>query len=296
MSERAAFPSLAEYAETVERRLSDLTAFSDTDIAPVTEALRYSLLSGGKRLRPYLTALFCHMAGGDASVALDFGCALEMVHTYSLIHDDLPAMDNDDLRRGRPTCHRAFGEDVAILAGDALLTEAFGVVARCKGVSAEIRLEAVTLLSEAAGILGMIGGQTMDTCIPRRTVDASYLKKTQSGKTGALIAAACRLGCLSASLTEGELVSAADVYARGVGLAFQVCDDVLDAVGDEKTLGKPIGSDERAGKTTFYTLLGRDGALAYARELTDSAIAAVRPFAGGEGAIALAERLLSRQS
>ena len=296
MSERAAFPSLTEYAETVEKRLSELSACADPDIAPVTEALRYSLLSGGKRLRPYLTALFCHMAGGDASVALDFGCALEMIHTYSLIHDDLPAMDNDDLRRGRPTCHRAFGEDMAILAGDALLTEAFGVIARCRGASADVRLAAVELLSRSAGILGMIGGQTMDTCIPRREIDHGYLEKTQHGKTGALISCACRLGCLAAGLTEGALVSAADAYASRIGLAFQVCDDVLDATGDEKALGKPIGSDERAGKTTFYTLLGRDGALAYAKELTDAAVSAVRPFAGSEDAISLAERLLSRRS
>ena len=295
MTERA-FPSLAEYAERVEERLAELSSYADPDFTPVTDALRYSLLSGGKRLRPYLVALFCHMAEGDPSVALDFGCALEMIHTYSLIHDDLPAMDNDDLRRGRPTCHRAYGEDVAILAGDALLTEAFGVIARCKGVSAEIRLAAIELLSRAAGVVGMIGGQTMDTCIPRREVDHGYLEKTQHGKTGALISAACRLGCLAASLTDGELVSAADAYANGVGLAFQVCDDVLDAIGDEKTLGKPIGSDERAGKTTFYTLLGKDGALSYARELTDAAVAAVRPFAGSENAISLAERLLSRRS
>lgn len=296
MSAAAAFPTLAEYAERVEKRLAELSGNSDSDIAPVTEALRYSLLSGGKRLRPYLAALFCHMAGGDPAVALDFGCALEMVHTYSLIHDDLPAMDNDDLRRGRPTCHRAYGEDVAILAGDALLTEAFGVIARCSGCSAEVRLAAVALLSRSAGISGMVGGQTMDTCIPRRAVDRDYLEKTQHGKTGALISCACRLGCLAAGLTEGALVSAADAYAKGVGLAFQVCDDVLDAIGDEKTLGKPIGSDEKAGKTTFYTLLGRDGALAYARELTEAAVSAVRLFAGSEGAILLAESLLSRRS
>ncbi len=296
MSQRTPFPSLAAYAETVEKRLGELSFYSDPDLAPVDEALRYSLLSGGKRLRPYLTALFCHMAGGDPSVALDFGCALEMVHTYSLIHDDLPAMDNDDLRRGRPTCHRAFGEDVAILAGDALLTEAFGVIARCQGVPCEVRLAAVELLSRSAGMLGMIGGQTMDTCISRRAVDADYLEKTQRGKTGALIAAACRLGCLAAGVVDGPLVSAANAYASGIGLAFQVCDDVLDATGDESALGKPIGSDERAGKTTFYTLLGKDGALAYARELTERAKDAVRLFAESEMAIALAERLLSRQS
>jgi geranylgeranyl diphosphate synthase type II len=185
---------------------------------------------------------------------------------------------------------------VAILAGDALLTEAFGVIARCEGPSAEVRLAAIELLSRAAGIFGMIGGQTMDTCIPRRTVDRDYLEKTQHGKTGALISCACRLGCLAAGLTEGPLVLAADAYARGVGLAFQVCDDVLDATGDEKTLGKPIGSDEKAGKTTFYTLLGKDGALAYAKELTDAATSAVRPFAESEEAISLAERLLSRRS
>ena len=296
MSELQRCPSLSDYAETVERRLDELTSYGDADYSPVTDAMRYSLLSGGKRLRPYLAAVFCHMAGGDPSVALDFGCALEMVHTYSLIHDDLPAMDNDDLRRGRPTCHKAFGEDVAILSGDALLTEAFSVISSCRGVSAEIRLAAVELLSRSAGIMGMVGGQTMDTCISRRRVDAEYLTKTQSGKTGALIRAACRLGCLAGGLVDGPLVSAADAYAQGIGLAFQVCDDVLDAVGDEKTLGKPIGSDEKAGKTTFYSLLGHKGALAYAKELTDSAIAAVRPFRGSEEATLLAERLLDRKS
>jgi geranylgeranyl diphosphate synthase type II len=205
-------------------------------------------------------------------------------------------MDNDDLRRGRLTCHRAFGEDVAILAGDALLTEAFGVIARCEGASCDVRLRAISLLSGSAGVFGMIGGQTMDTCIPRREVDADYLEKTQNGKTGALIAAACRLGCLAAGLSDGPLVAAADAYAQGIGLAFQVCDDVLDATGDEKTLGKPIGSDAKAGKTTFYTLLGRDGALAYAKELTERAVDAVRPFARSERAISLAESLLLRKS
>ena len=290
------FPTVTEYAALVNERLSYLCSFADDDYLPVTEAMRYSLLSGGKRLRPYLTALFCHMAGGDPQVALDFGCALEMVHTYSLIHDDLPAMDDDDLRRGRPTCHRAFGEDVAILAGDALLTEAFSVIARAEGISFEMRLRAVELLSRSAGVIGLIGGQTMDTCIPRREVDGEYLTKTQRGKTGALITAACRLGCLSASIVDGPLVSAADSYAAGIGLAFQVCDDVLDAVGDEHLLGKPIGSDERAGKTTFYTLLGEKGALDYARQLTEQACSAVRDLPHGELAVALAEKLIERKS
>lgn len=286
--------TIAEYAARCTERLDALCPLSDPDTDRVTRAMRYSLLAGGKRLRPYLTDVFCRMGGGDPDVALVFGCALEMVHTYSLIHDDLPAMDNDDLRRGRPTCHRAFDEATAILAGDALLTEAFALLAGCEGASDRQRVAAVRLLAEAAGQHGMIGGQMMDIAAEGGQLPPEKLEKLQRGKTGALIRAACRLGCIAAGHLDGPLTAAADSYAEALGLAFQIVDDILDATGDEKKLGKPIGSDEKEGKATFYTLLGDKEARAYAARLTDAACEAVKGIAGAEPLILLARGMLSR--
>ncbi len=286
--------ALAAFAPLCEERLDALLPLSDPDIDRVTEAMRYSLLGGGKRLRPYLTCLFAELLGGEYAAALDLGCALEMVHTYSLIHDDLPAMDNDDLRRGRPTCHRVYGEAVAILAGDGLLTRAFGVIAQ-SGLDAAGRADAVCLLSEAAGHLGMIGGQVMDIAAEEGMLSHEKLRKLQEKKTGALIGCACRLGCIASGAAEPALLTSVDRYADRLGLAFQVVDDLLDAVGDEKKLGKPIGSDEKEGKVTFYTLLGEREARAYARRLTEEACEAGREIPGGEALAALAEELLLRE-
>ena len=284
---------LRDYAARVELRLSALVPDADPETARISEAMRYSLLGGGKRIRPYLTYAFARLAGGDPGTALDFGCALEMVHAYSLIHDDLPAMDNDVLRRGRPTCHVAYGEATAILAGDALLTHAFSVLSNTDAPDGAVR-RATAELADAAGYAGMVGGQTLDMLTEGKTVTRETLVKLQRLKTGALIRAACRLGCLSGGVFDGELYTAADRYAEKIGLAFQVIDDVLDGVGDPAMLGKSVGKDEASGKTTWLSLLGETGARAYATRLTDEAIAAVAPFDKEGRLAALATLLLGR--
>ncbi|MBP5610420.1 MAG: polyprenyl synthetase family protein [Clostridia bacterium] len=255
--------------------------------------MRYSLLGGGKRIRPYLTYAFSRLAGADPEAALDFGCALEMVHAYSLVHDDLPAMDNDVMRRGRPTCHVAYGEANAILAGDALLTHAFSVLANTAAPDGAVR-RATAELADAAGYAGMVGGQTLDMLTEGKTVTRETLVKLQRLKTGALIRAACRLGCLSGGVFDGELYTAADRYAEKIGLAFQVIDDVLDGVGDPALLGKSVGKDQASGKTTWLSLLGEEGARDYATRLTDEAISAVTPFDKEGRLAALATLLLGR--
>ena len=283
---------LRDYAAKVESRLAALIPDADPETAVVSEAMRYSLLGGGKRIRPYLTYAFSRLAGGDPATALDFGCALEMVHAYSLIHDDLPAMDNDTLRRGKPTCHVAYGEAIAILAGDALLTRAFGVLAGTAAPSEAAR-GAAAELADAAGYAGMVGGQTLDMTAEGKSVTEETLIKLQKLKTGALIRAACRLGCLSGGADE-KLFSAADRYAEKIGLAFQVIDDLLDGIGDPALLGKSVGKDAASGKTTWLSLYGEDGARAYATRLTDEAIAAVAPFDSDGRLAALATLLLER--
>ena len=284
---------LRDYAARVELRLSALVPDADPETARISEAMRYSLLGGGKRIRPYLTYAFARLAGGAPGTALDFGCALEMVHAYSLIHDDLPAMDNDVLRRGRPTCHVAYGEATAILAGDALLTHAFSVLSNTDAPDGAVR-RATAELADAAGYAGMVGGQTLDILTEGKPVTEDTLVKLQHLKTGALIRAACRLGCFAGGSFDGELCSSADLYAEKIGLAFQVIDDVLDGVGDPALLGKSVGKDEASGKTTWLSLLGETGARAYATRLTDEAIAAVAPFDKEGRLAALATLLLGR--
>ena len=246
------------------------------------EAMRYSLLAGGKRIRPILTMKFCEAAGGTLEEALDFGCGVEMLHTYSLIHDDLPCMDNDDLRRGRPTNHKVYGECVATLAGDALQAAAFRTVLSAEGnwrhggrLAAAL---AAKILAEAAGEAGMCGGQYLDTDGQPRTLEE--LTAINEKKTGALLRAACQMG-VAASMGRREVpascMDAAGAYAGNLGLAFQIRDDILDAVSTAAELGKPIGSDAANGKATYVTLLGVDACeervLAYT-ELAKQALAA----------------------
>ena len=221
------------------------------------EAMRYSLLSGGKRIRAVLVLSFCAACGGDEESAMNAACAVEMLHAYSLIHDDLPCMDNDTLRRGKPTNHVVYGETNAVLAGDALQAAAFSALLRCP-LPAE-RLAAMALaLADGAGEKGMCGGQYLDTSNDPAEVDAEYLTALHSMKTGALLRAACLMGALSAGANERQQKAAAD-YALNLGLAFQIRDDVLDTIGDAALLGKDIGSDAAKGKTTFVTLYGTEG-------------------------------------
>ncbi len=254
------------------------------------EAMRYSLLAGGKRVRPVLTLEFCRVCGGDLETALPFGCALEMIHTYSLIHDDLPCMDDDDYRRGRLTNHKVYGEAMAVLAGDALLTAAFGIAARAEA-PAEIRAEAVRTLSECAGELGMVGGQVLDLEGEERELDATYIHRLQELKTGALLKAACVLGVLVAGGT-AEQRRAAEDYAGALGLAFQTRDDLLDLEGDLQKLGKRVGVDGK--KNTFVRLYGAEHCHELVHEQTRAAVAALEPFEGRgfleELALRLAER------
>jgi geranylgeranyl diphosphate synthase, type II len=262
--------------------------------ARLAEAMRYSLMAGGKRLRPILAMMAAEACGADPAEALPAACALEMVHTYSLIHDDLPAMDDDDLRRGRPTCHKAFDEATAILAGDGLLTLAFEVIAKYTR-SPTAAATCVRALAEGAGPSGMVGGQMADLQAEGRadgTVDA--LEAIHRRKTGALLRSALKMGAAVAGASE-PVAKALDDYGRAVGLAFQIVDDLLDVEGDEAKLGKRVQKDSDLGKWTYPGFLGVDGSRSKARQLAEEAIAALAPL-GDRGARlkALALDLLER--
>ena len=287
---------LAANAALVEAALASYTEEQDADFAREIEAERYSLLARAKRIRPTLVLEFCRLFDGRAEAALPFAAAVEMVHTYSPIHDDLPCMDNDDLRRGRPTCHRAFDEATALLAGDGLLTRAFGVLAQAPVPDGAVR-EAVAALSRAAGSFGMIGGQLIDLAGEGKRLSLDTLLKLHANKTGALIAVSAELGCIAAGLSRDDArTRAAREFAAGIGLSFQIVDDVLDATSDTETLGKSIGFDERAQKTTFLTYYSPKEALDYAAEVTRKAKAALESFTGNEALLALADHLLNRKN
>lgn len=258
--------------------------------ARLQEAMRYSLLAGGKRIRPVLVLEACRICGGEVEKALPFACALEMIHTYSLIHDDLPAMDNDDLRRGRPTNHKEFGEAAAILAGDALLTEAFFALSQAELPPDRI-VQAVACLSAQAGHLGMVGGQALDMEEKKRTVPE--LEQLQSLKTGALLQAAAELGCIAAGGTPQQR-QGLRVYAEKLGRAFQIRDDMLDVMGEQAQLGKPIGSDAELGKSTFAALLGLEACAGLVEELTAQAAQALAPFEARGFLVWLAQQLAQR--
>lgn len=264
----------------------------ETRHADLQEAMEYSLLAGGKRIRPILTLETCRLCGGDVEAALPFACGVEMVHTYSLIHDDLPAMDNDDLRRGRPTNHIVYGEAAAILAGDALLTAAFEQLTKAE-LPAERIVEAVMCLSRAAGSAGMVEGQALDMAGEGRALSREELELLQSLKTGALISAAAELGCIAAGGTP-EQRSRVRAYAQALGRAFQVRDDMLDVISSQAELGKPVGSDRLNEKSTFVTALGLEGCAALVEELTRQAVEAMEGFARPEFHVWLAKSLAQR--
>lgn len=254
------------------------------------EAVRYSLFAGGKRLRPALALEAARVVGGDATRAMPLACALEMIHTYSLVHDDLPAMDNDDLRRGKPTSHKQYDEATAILVGDALLTMAFDVATQANNIAA------IGELARAAGVAGMVGGQYLDLMSENKTLNIADLQRLHACKTGALITVSLRCGALLAGANVDQLV-ALTRYGDALGLAFQITDDILDVEGTEAALGKPIGSDVSNHKSTYPALLGLDGAKAKAVELTETAVEALAEF-GTEGDTLrnLARHMTHRQS
>lgn len=271
---------LEKYAALTEHALDTLLPESTAPQRRVFEAARYSLLSGGKRLRPALFLEFYRLCGGKAEDALPFACALEMIHTYSLIHDDLPCMDNDDLRRGKPTCHKAFGEWTAVLAGDALLNRAYEVMA--EAADAFLRpinaVRTMSHLARCAGIYGMVGGQTMDLQMEEGALGPEHLPEMVALKTGALLSAACVGGCLLAG-ADPEQCEAAEQYARSLGMAFQIRDDILDVEGNEQSLGKSVGSDAKDGKITYVTAWGMTECLRKIDVLTQDALAAAQCFA-----------------
>ncbi len=245
---------LAEYAAMTMEAMAGYLPSTEIPQGKISQAMAYSVDAGGKRLRPALTLEFCRICGGDPRDALAFACAVEMIHTYSLIHDDLPCMDDDDLRRGKPTNHKVFGEAMATLAGDGLLTLAFETAAKAE-LDAETVVNAVAELARGAGVSGMLGGQVLDLEGETRPYTEQEIRLTHSLKTGALFAAACKLGCLAAGASRRQL-SAAETFARSMGYAFQLRDDVLDIVGDPSVLGKAVGHDEK--KQTIISLKGME--------------------------------------
>lgn len=265
-------------------------------VKPFLQTETYSLLGGGKRIRPFLVNEVCSILGGDMSASMPFAMAVEMIHTYSLIHDDLPCMDNDDMRRGKPSNHKVFGEAYALLAGDALLTNAFAVAASNESVSPEIRARAVSLISEAAGDAGMIGGQFIDLEGEMRRLSLDELLVLHSLKTGRMIELSAMLGALAAGYGEDTAeYSAVRTYAQKIGLAFQVIDDVLDVEGDEQTVGKSLNSDVENSKTTFLTFFDVERAKRYAQSLTQEAKIEISKISQSDCLCALADYLLDRK-
>jgi len=276
--------SFSEYLSSCQARINDVLkqqlVFPHGGAPKLQEAMEYSLFNGGKRVRPVLAYAAAEACGADQKMADLPAAALEMIHSYSLVHDDLPAMDDDDLRRGKPTCHIAFDEATAILAGDALQTLAFEILSRDaqNPLSTNQRLKMIQQLSQASGASGMCGGQSIDLEAVGHQVDLAYLENMHNHKTGALIYAAVIMGALcNPEVTETQLTQLAQ-YAKAIGLAFQVQDDILDVISDTETLGKAQGADAALNKPTYVSLLGLEGARAKAQELHEEALAAIEPF------------------
>ncbi|MFC2742267.1 MAG: polyprenyl synthetase family protein [Selenomonas artemidis] len=273
----------------VERALQAELDRTDILDDKLRASMAYSLMAGGKRLRPILLMAAADAVGADGTKFITAACALEMIHTYSLIHDDLPAMDNDDYRRGKLTNHKAYDEGTAILAGDALLTLAFTVILRQQDVPAEHLLRVVDEMSRAAGAEGMVGGQMLDLEAENRRISMEELRRIHMGKTGALFRAALRSGAILAGASEQQL-AALTAYADHFGLAFQITDDILDVVGTAEDIGKPVGSDEKNHKSTYVTLTSLDEAQSLARQTVESAVDALHIF--GDEAAFLRELVL----
>lgn len=266
-------------------------------IKSVLDAEEYSLTGGGKRIRPLLILLFCEACKGEYDNFIDISTSIEMVHCFSLIHDDLPCMDNDDFRRGKPSCHKQFGEAVALLAGDALTFLAFERISdgfRKNVIDSEKAIELTDILAKAAGSYGMIGGQIIDIESENKEISLETLKELQSKKTGALISAACEMGCVLAD--RKDMIVYAKEYAYNLGLAFQIVDDILDVEGSFEELGKPIGSDEKNNKTTFVSLYGLDKAKELAEGYTNAALNTLEHFENSEALKAFTLELLTRQN
>ena len=291
-----ALAALAEAKETVEGELEKIYPDASGTAAKLYKAIKYSLLAGGKRVRATLVLETCKMLGGKTEAALPFACAVEMIHTYSLIHDDLPCMDDDDMRRGMPTNHKVFGEAVATLAGDGLLTDAFSVCAMNPCVSGDAAATAVALLSGAAGSFGMVKGQMSDIYGETHKLSENELVELHMGKTGAMICVSVQLGCLAAGYApNSEVTEKLTLFARNIGLVFQIVDDILDVTSTSEELGKNIGSDKDSNKTTFMSFFTPEEAQEYARSLTKEAVEVLEGLDGAERLIALAMLLCERK-
>ena len=283
---------MREYKAYIEQFLRDWYARFDGEPQKLLfDAMNYSLQAGGKRLRPVMAFEFCRMCGADWRDAAPLAAAVEMIHTYSLIHDDLPCMDNDDFRRGKPTNHKVYGEAMAVLAGDALLTDAF-TVASTAPLQGRHMADAIGILSECAGSLGMVGGQVLDILSENRALTEQEVLDIQSRKTGALIRAACALGALAGGASE-EQFDAACRFAAALGLAFQIRDDMLDVIGTQEEMGKGVGTD--AAKNTFVKLYGLEKCEELVQQYTKSAIEALDVFENTEYMVALAKSLTDRR-
>lgn len=288
---------IAQNKAIIEQEIEKKYKENDRITGRLYEAQRYSLLMGGKRIRPCLCIEACKMFGGDVQAALPFALALEMVHNYSLIHDDLPCMDNDELRRGMPTTHKKFGEATAVLAGDGLLTDAFLECAMNPCVSGDCAATAVSILSASAGSRGMVRGQAIDMYGEENKLTLDELVELHLGKTGALICASVQLGCLAAGVSpDSEIMLNMTKFAQQIGLVFQIIDDVLDVTSTEGTLGKPIGSDAEQNKTTFMSFFTPEEALKYADECTNSATDLISQYENSETMIGIAKYLCQREN
>lgn len=289
---------LQGYLPKIDQRLMELIPVDDVPEGNVHRAMRYSVSAGGKRLRPFLTIMGGSIIGDCSPEALlDIGCAVELIHTYSLIHDDLPALDNDDLRRGKPTNHKVFGEAMAILAGDGLLNQAFQVLTRV-ALPPERLLEIIRIIADGAGTTGMIGGQVVDMESEGKRIDTDLLRYMHEMKTGKLIRAALLAGAVAAGASEMEQQQL-DRYAYNIGLAFQIADDILDIEGDPIKLGKPIGSDQNNAKSTWPSLLGLEASRQTARALVEEAVGILETFKPSESTAALqglAKYVISRET
>ena len=289
---------LSEYISFTEDNLKAYNSHSLEMVAQknLIDAMNYSLEAGGKRIRPVLVYAFCNALGGDYKNTAAPATAIEMIHTFSLIHDDLPAMDNDDYRRGKLSCHKAFSEAMAILAGDALSVLPFEIIADDDRLDAEKKIKIISCLAKAVGREGMIGGQVIDMENETRTdVDESNLRNMYHHKTGQLIAVSCMMGCICAGADDEKIKAAAD-YGFRLGLAFQIIDDILDVTSTTEELGKPVGSDEEENKTTFVTLYGVERAQEIANAVTDEALAYLDKFGNDDFLMELTEMLLKRKN
>ncbi len=287
---------LEYYAEITEEAFDKYLPDTQCLQSSVINAARHSFGAGGKRIRPALVMEFCRVCGGDAEDALPVACAIEMMHTFSLIHDDLPCMDDDDMRRGKPSCHKVYGEATALLAGDALAMLPYQIIAQAamkKHLDSEAALKIISLLGERSGIFGMIGGQVIDTENEGKQLQENILLEMYRMKTGALLDFCCRAGCIVAGAGADKQLAAGE-YAQRLGLAFQIIDDILDVTADEKLLGKPVGSDADSGKLTYVTAVGLENARSEAEKLTSQAIKALDAFEDTEFLIGLTEMLLKR--